>query len=352
MRTIGFAGTARNTGKTSTAQAVIKQAHQAGLHIALTSIGFDLENQDSSKGSAAARFVLEIGDAVATAMDCLNTGTAELEIVETTVINTTLGNLVVAKVNKAGTVYVAGANREKDLDELIQKFKNLKVDLLLVDGALNRLVPMIACDGIVLSTGAAFDQDIHKIAEHAAGLVHLFSPGLARSVPSADQKIRLTFADGSITNLSSSSLISSRTLDEITPLLSTSVAMIEIPGACQPLLLKTLLSKEQLIEKSITLTFDNPLKLIACGGLDLWVELLQNPFVTINYWRPLPVRMLTVNPYYLKPRPGTKTFQAGYVDKYFLLRSVRTLLPDFPVYDLFQLPQPDLMRLLDAGTSN
>jgi nicotinamidase-related amidase len=74
MKTIGFAGTAKNTGKTTTIQAVIKQAHQAGLRVALTSIGFDVENGENATGSVAARFLLEKDDLVATAMDCLKTG--------------------------------------------------------------------------------------------------------------------------------------------------------------------------------------------------------------------------------------------------------------------------------------
>lgn len=349
MKTIGFAGTAKNTGKTTTALAVIKQAHLAGFRVALTSIGFDPENAD---GISAARYTMEVGDLVATALDCLKTGTATLEIIETTPIETTQGLVVIAKVTTAGTVCAAGANREKDLNDLIEKFAALKVDLLLVDGALNRLVPMIACDGLVLSSGAAFDQDIHKIAEHAATLVHLFNPGLAQSPQHSDQKISLTFSDESVVQLNSGSLISSRSLDEITPLLIKPLVRMEIPGACHPMLLKMLLEKEALLEKPINLIFGNPLKLIASGGLNQWAEFMQQPHITINYRHTLPVKILTLSPFYLKPRPGTMNFQSAFVDKYFLLRSVRILLPDFAVYDLLQLPQPDLMRLLDVNKTN
>jgi hypothetical protein len=257
--------------------------------------------------------------------------------------------VVIAKVITAGTVSLAGANREKDLNDLMARFAVLNTDLLLVDGALNRLVPMIGCDGLVLTSGAAFDQDIHKIAEQAAALVHLFIPGLAESAPASDQKITLAFEDKSSAQLNSGSLLTSRTLDDITPLLTKPLMGLEIPGACQPALLKTLLEKEPLSGKPLNLVFGSPLKLIASGGLALWGEIFQLPFLTIHYRHSLPVRILTVSPFYLKPRPGTTNFQHAYVDKYFLLRSVRILLPDFPVYDLYQLPQPDLMRLLDAG---
>lgn len=349
MRTIGFAGTAKNTGKTTTIQAVIKQAHQSCFKIALTSIGVDPEY---SNGQSPARITLEIDDLIATASDCLKTGSAVLDIIETTPIETTLGLVVIARVTTAGTVYAAGVNREKDLKDLAVKFATLGVDLLMVDGALNRMVPMIACDGLVLSSGAAFDQDIHKIAEHAAALVHLFDPELSQLPQHSDQKISLTFSDESVVQPNSGSLISSRTLDEITPLLVKPLVRIEIPGACHPMLLKMLLEKEALQKTPINLIFGNPLKLIASGGLNQWVEFLQNQHLTIHYRRTLPVKMLTLNPFYLKPRPGTTNFQNAYVDKYFLLRSVRILLPDFTVYDLMQLPQPDLMRLLDVNKPN
>jgi hypothetical protein len=46
LKTVGFAGTAKNTGKTTTTLAVLEQVRTARIHTALTSIGYDGENQD------------------------------------------------------------------------------------------------------------------------------------------------------------------------------------------------------------------------------------------------------------------------------------------------------------------
>jgi molybdopterin-guanine dinucleotide biosynthesis protein len=350
MKTIGFAGTAKNTGKTTTALAVIKQAHAAGVHIALTSIGFDGENRDNVTGLPKPRYVLEAGDLVATAADCMTAGTAVLEAIEDTTIETILGNVVIAKVVSTGTALIAGANREKDLAYLIQRFAELHIDLLLVDGALNRIVPMIVCDGLVLSTGAAFDQDIHILTAQAGMLVHLFTPLVSSSVDLTLEKITLTFEDHSVLTLETGSLLSTRTMNDILAKITKPVAILEVPGACHPVLLKTLLDKNPFPEEPIHLIFGNPLKLVASGGLPLWQTITLIPQVTVSYRRTLPVNILTVNPYYPKLKPQTGLYQSAYVDKYFLLRSMRIILPDFPVYDLLQPPQPDLLRLLGVST--
>ncbi|MBA4376467.1 MAG: hypothetical protein C0401_09895 [Anaerolinea sp.] len=349
MKTIGFTGTAKNTGKTTTALAVIKHAHSAGLRIALTSIGFDSENRDNVTGLSKPRYTLEEGDMVATAQECLTAGTATLEGLETTDIETILGKVVIARVTAAGTVLVAGANREKDLSFLISRFADYQIDLLLVDGALNRLVPMVACDGLVLATGASFDQDIHKIADHAGTLVHLFTPSITQTALASDQFTTLIFDDQSSVQLTNGSMLSSRTMEEILAKITKPLASLEIPGACHPMLMKTLIEKNPFSDKPINLIFGNPLKLIASGGLNLWDELMHQPLITVHYRHNLPVNILTVNPFYPKLKPSTGMYQAAYVDKYFLLRTVRIALPDFPVYDLFQPPQPDLLRLLGAA---
>jgi hypothetical protein len=348
MKTIGFAGTAKNTGKTTTALAVIKQAREAGLTIGITSIGFDGENRDNITGLPKPRYTLQTGDLVATAEQCLPAGTAQFETLETTSIETILGKILLCRVTTPGTTVVAGPTREKDLIAIIDRFRDFEVDLLLVDGALNRLVPMIACDGLVLATGAAFEQDIRSLADHAKMLVELFSLPTEDSIPDSNEQISLVFRDGSSANLKTSSLLGAHTVDEIINLTTKPLASLTIPGACHPALVKSFLEKNPHPDPDFTLILGTPLKLIASGGLPLWHALITQPGIQIHYLRNLALQFLTVNPFFPKLRPQTGFYTSAYIDKNFLLRTVRTVLGDFPVYDLFQTPQPDLLKLVGA----
>jgi hypothetical protein len=144
----------------------------------------------------------------------------------------------------------------------------------------------------------------------------------------------------------SGSLLSPQTTNEILAKFTKHVSVIEIPGACHPVILKTLLDKNPFPDEPLHLIFGSPVKLVASGGLALWQAISLMPNVTISYLRTLPVNILTVNPFYPKLKPQTGLYQSAFVDKYYLLRTVRIELPDFPVYDLQQPPQPDLLRLL------
>ncbi len=176
---------------------VVSQFHLQKSKIALTSIGYDGENQDTVTGLLKPRIYLEPGDLVATAEECLKAGSARLLILQITSIMTILGRVVIAQVESPGTVLIAGPNRRRDLDHLIHFFKKMDVDLLVVDGALNRLVPMIACDGLILSTGAAFDPDIDKISRHAAALVELFHLPLAPGIHPRSSNILIRLFENS-----------------------------------------------------------------------------------------------------------------------------------------------------------
>ncbi|NTU75981.1 MAG: hypothetical protein HGA86_07660, partial [Anaerolineaceae bacterium] len=91
MRIIGFAGTAKNTGKTTAALTLLELARTAGLTPALTSIGFDGESLDHVTGLPKPRYLLHPGDLLATAETCLAHSSARFEVLQETDIHTILG---------------------------------------------------------------------------------------------------------------------------------------------------------------------------------------------------------------------------------------------------------------------
>ena len=123
MRTIGFAGTAKNTGKTTAALHVLNCCTTAGLTTALTSIGYDGESLDTVTDLPKPRYYLPAGSLLATAERCVMGSSAQLDILENTGIQTVLGTVLVARVRQPGFVVLAGPNRETDLRPLMTRLE-------------------------------------------------------------------------------------------------------------------------------------------------------------------------------------------------------------------------------------
>lgn len=164
---IGIAGTAKNTGKTTTTSAIMRELHQRGIRIFLTSIGYDGENIDNITGLPKPKLRMEVGDYIATAEKCVNNGTAELEIIRTTDVNTPLGKVCLGRVVKPGLVVTAGPNKVSDVRKIRELFYTIGSGVYIFDGALNRIMPMAETDGIVLATGASRSTDINELVRES-----------------------------------------------------------------------------------------------------------------------------------------------------------------------------------------
>lgn len=332
MRTLGFAGTAKNTGKTTTALRVLAESRRAGLLPALTSIGYDGENVDTITGLPKPRYWLEPGALVATAAGCLKTG-APCEVLATTAIDTILGRVVIARVSRPGFVLLAGPNRRGDLETVLDAFTRLGADLALLDGALNRLTPLAAAGGLILSSGAAFDERIEVVAQHAAALAGMF---------------RLPVAPPGEDTLPGGSLLSGQALRQLLNALPAQPGRIQLGGACDPRLALELLRAEPARLMGVQWVFGSPLKLIAAGDPRTW----QTVFAQITalggsaaYLETTPLCCLTVNPFFPRYDARSGSYQADEVDKIALLAAVRAAVPGAPVVDIRQPPLPDLLEL-------
>jgi len=357
MLSIGFAGTAKNTGKTTTALHVLALAREAGLRLALTSIGYDGENKDNITGLPKPRYLLEKGACLATAQGCLKMGTARCCIHTVTGIQTILGRVVIAEVEAPGYVVLAGPNRKSDLRTVLEIFARIGVEFTLVDGALNRLVPLTAADGLVLSTGAALDERIPVVAAHARALLSLFQPPAVhpRAEPSSPEgplSICLRQAGGREIHLETGSLLSEQTLEILTAGFDRQIAALTIPGACNPSLLQRLLERGNAHLDGADLIFGSPLKLAASGDPQAWSLLFQEADKhgqRVVYQESVPPRLLTVNPFYPSYLQRYETYGPSTVDKIALLAAVRQQVTQVPVVDIRQPHSTSILSLL--GTS-
>ena len=348
MLTIGFAGTAKNTGKTTTALEVLHQADAAGWHTGLTSIGFDGESRDHVTRLPKPRYSVQAGTLIATAEPCLKGG-ASTRILQSTPILTSLGRIVIAEVISPGEVLLAGPNRRTDVELVKIAFKELDVNFCLLDGALNRLVPLAAADGLVFSTGAAFTSDIPQLAAHAQALLQLLH--LSRDDTPISKNICLQLTDGEFVELNSSSLLSAETMAELAKSSSNRpIQRLSIPGACRPDMLKTILADHLGQFEGCQVQFYNPLALIASGDPLCWLSVLKymeqiggflGCYTTVN------LRFFTVNPFYPCYLNHSSAYEPAFVNPSVLLTTMRQAMPSVRVFDLHQGDPPNLLDYLE-----
>jgi hypothetical protein len=356
VRTIGIAGTAKNTGKTTTAVEIIRQSVAAGLCNAVTSIGYDGEDVDNVTGLPKPRYHLPRGTFLATAKSCLQASSVGYRVVEETRIRTILGPIVVVEVTEPGLAVVAGPNRAVDVQHLLGILQGRRVDLTIVDGALNRIVPLICTEGLVLCTGAALngqDRVAHVVA-HTQALYTLFLPALADDRAAWSSVITLTSGESAL-ELMTGSLLDEHTVLQIQRLLQMqrllkgAVRDLVIPGACDCGLLQRLLDSGIGNLKSARLIFGSPLKLMASGDALAWSRFLtdaQSRGQVVEYLAKIPLLFVSLNPFYPRFLPKLKAYEPASVDKEQLLAEVRSRIPGLPVFDIKQPPTPNLLALL------
>lgn len=157
FRSVAIVGMTKNVGKTVTFNYLVDCFEQNLARTGLVSAGYDGERFDRLTLKDKPRIHAPAGALVATAKACFEAAEAELELLESSFHSTPLGEVLVAKVRKAGLVELAGPGSVTALDQLKKKMFAFGADYVLVDGAINRMAsasPRLT-EGTVLATGAA-----------------------------------------------------------------------------------------------------------------------------------------------------------------------------------------------------
>lgn len=350
MKVIGFAGTAKNTGKTTTASKVLSSLRDQGARIAVTSIGYDGENIDNVTGLPKPLYYLKSGDIIATAAQCLKPASlSSYKVIFETDVQTILGAIQIVEIIQPNTYTLAGPNRRSDLEIILKILQQNQVDYTLIDGALNRIVPMICADGLVISTGASFDDQINNIAAHAEGLSHLFNFATAKPIERF-KHIHLSLTTGETASIPSSSLISQEIYEKLLFHASKGFDRLTIPGACYPDLLLKLLDSLPNTYNIKELILGNPLYLIASGHPVLWQETLkryEKSGYKISYCETLPLLFMTVNPFYPRYIQSTHTYTAAYVNAAELLSEIQAHVKNITVINVEETTSSELLNLIN-----
>jgi hypothetical protein len=153
MLSLGVLGTAKNTGKTTTLNALLKCLSKKLL--ALTSIGFDGEDLDHITGLPKPKVFVEEGSFVVTSEEAAKHSTARLHLLRRFEIRTALGSICLYRVRGSGTVVLVGPYSSEDLLTIKEVLEKDMVEVFLIDGAINRIVPFQHSDFVILAVGAS-----------------------------------------------------------------------------------------------------------------------------------------------------------------------------------------------------
>ncbi len=184
-RRLALVGLAKNTGKTETLAALLKELAQKDRRVGVTSVGRDGEKHDVIDARIdKPQILLQAGDLVASTDALLRASDVAHERLAQTGMRTPLGEVVIARLSEQGAVEVAGPSAAEDVREVSEQMIGFGAGQVLIDGAIDRRAassPAVA-DGLVMATGAVLGEDIEQVVaatRNAVDLIRLPAAGSA-----------------------------------------------------------------------------------------------------------------------------------------------------------------------------
>ena len=173
---LALVGLAKNTGKTETLAALLRELELEGRHVGVTSVGRDGEERDVIDSRIEKpRVRLRGGSLVATTGGLLRASAIPHELLEDTGVRTPLGRVLIARLRGPGAIEVAGPSAAADVRAVSDAMLAYGAEQVLIDGAVDRrasCAPEVA-DGLVMATGAVLDRDISEVVSQTRDAVEL-----------------------------------------------------------------------------------------------------------------------------------------------------------------------------------
>lgn len=305
VKIIGFCGTAKNTGKTTTMKVILDAATAKKQIVALTSIGYDGELVDHVTGLPKPRIYALPGTLLAIADSCAKGSTAEIEILQRTQISTALGKVVIGRVRKPGLILLAGPTKSVEIRKVNGMLAEAGAELILVDGALNRIAPMVETQGIIMATGASRNTDIDELVSETAAIAATYQ--LPKWNRLAEENV-----------LESGSILDEVMTERLLEKCLVDTETIRIQGIIGARAFSALIENGLEKIKGKKLVLADPTKLLVSGSptqLHKWMGILEKEGVKLLLERQLPLRLITINPFYPQYRYASHDYEAAYVDK-------------------------------------
>ncbi len=191
---LALVGLAKNTGKTETLAAILRELEERGTPVGVTSIGRDGEAHDAIDARIEKpRIVLQAGSLLASTDALVRASGLAHERLAQTGVRTPLGEVVIARLTERGAVEVAGPSTAEELGRVSEEMIGFGAEQVLIDGSIDRRAassPAVA-DGLVIATGAVLGEQLEQVVAATRNAVELVRLPLTTTVAGAEP------ADGS-----------------------------------------------------------------------------------------------------------------------------------------------------------
>jgi hypothetical protein len=295
---------------------MLEQASRRGLTLALTGIGYDGEERDTVTLLPKPRIRVPAGALVTTSESCLRHTDTQWTGLRRTGFRTALGEVVVVRVTAPGLIVVAGPNKTHELEQVRQMLAVEGLELLMVDGSLNRIAPMAVVDRLVFSTGAARSTDPAAVADEMAAIESLF--GIPPAGPDDGRAWSVVTMETSVAGAMRAA--------------KSDAGMIRWEGLVAFDVLSSMMP--EIGRRRATIVFDDPLKLLLAGEIRRVADVVaaaRAAGAQLACRRVPRLVAVTSNPFY--PAYDGTVYSGGAVDAAGLQRALRSAL-QVPVVDV------------------
>ncbi|KUO50051.1 MAG: hypothetical protein APF76_06195 [Desulfitibacter sp. BRH_c19] len=172
-QSISFIGMAKNVGKTTAFNYLLKECFQNDYPIGIASLGRDGEKKDLIFACDKPRIWIERGTIAAVAMETIIQNNFPLEILEDTGYSSSLGQIYITKAKGSGYVEIATTPSSRKMRHIIKLMKAYGARLIIVDGALDRVsssAPEVT-DCTILATGASLHPSMEQVIRRTTARV-------------------------------------------------------------------------------------------------------------------------------------------------------------------------------------
>jgi len=323
VRRLALVGLAKNTGKTQTLAAILRELTEQSTCVGVTSIGRDGEEHDVIDARIdKPRIVLAAGDLVASTDALVRASGLAHERLAQTGVRTPLGEVVIARLTEQGSIEVAGPSAAEDLRKVSDAMIGFGAEIVLIDGSIDRRAassPAVA-DGLVIATGAVLDEDIDRVVAATKDAVDLVM------LPVAGEMLADAPVNGGEEHLTlPRQLVLTAEPTEIATLLREhpQADTFHLDGALSERFLEGLLAaRAERAGRTLRIVASDPTKVFLSRRGPSWY---RRQGLAIEVLRTIDLKAITVNPV----APQSHRFDSGR-----LRELIEAAVPDVPVLDV------------------
>ncbi|MFT6398334.1 MAG: hypothetical protein ACJAYU_003092 [Bradymonadia bacterium] len=140
------------------------------------SVGVDGETFDALGGHTKPPVRVSADTVVCTSESALRRFETSYDVLASTKIRSSLGEVLICRVHRAGDVVLSGVRHRADVKVLTSALLQHSVDRVIIDGAFDRMAAASpqSADAVIVSTGMAIGEDVDSVAQISARWVHRF----------------------------------------------------------------------------------------------------------------------------------------------------------------------------------